>query len=67
MAAMDHPGFCPVHSVVAGSASTLPAAKRFWERGSLRSVIALNVMRRGEVEVCGLAEDAGLMVPSDPS
>jgi hypothetical protein len=31
------------------------------------SVITLSVIRRGEVEVCGLSKDAGVMVPSDPS
>ena len=67
MAITDHLGFCPVHSMVAGPASTLPAAERFWKCDSFPSVIALNVMRCGKVEVCGVTEDAGLMVPSDPS
>jgi hypothetical protein len=43
-----------VHSEAIGPASTLPAGERSRECGSSLSVIALDVMQCGGVEVCGL-------------
>ena len=68
MASVHHPGILPGalvwRRVSVGFARRRKAGGTWLPRGS---VIPPGVMRRGEAEACGLSEDAGLMVPSDPS